>query len=71
MIGFWLMILLFLALVAVGPWWPFSRGWSHTPLAALAGMLLAWALVVWLGWVDFFWPWVGVPGPPTVPSAVG
>lgn len=71
MTGFRLMILLFLALVAVGPWWPFNRGWGRTPLAALVGMLLVWALVVWRGWAGFFWPWVGVPGPPAVPPAAG
>ena len=70
MVGFWLLILLFLVLVAVGPWWPFSRGWGYTPLAALVGLLLVWMLAVWPGWVAFFWPWQGLP-PPAAASPAG
>jgi Protein of unknown function (DUF3309) len=71
MVGFGLMILLSLLLVAVGPWWPFSRGWGYTPLAGLVGMLLVWMLVVWLGWVAFIWPWQGLPPPAAVPVPAG
>lgn len=59
MIGFWLLALLFLLLLASGPWWPHSRGWGYKPTVALLAVLLSW-LVVWFGWVAFAWPWATV-----------
>jgi hypothetical protein len=70
LIGFWVMILLFVLLLATGPWWPYSGGWGYAPAGILLVALLVWLLVAWLGWVAFFWPWMGAPPPPAVPPAI-
>jgi len=57
-LAFWTLMLLFLALLAAGPWWPYSRGWGMRPAAAVLGLLAVWLVVLWVGVVPFSWPWV-------------
>jgi hypothetical protein len=67
MLGFWTLALLFLALAAAGPWWPFSRGFGFTPAAFVLALLLAWLAVVWIGWLPFAWPWTAALRAPDLP----
>jgi hypothetical protein len=64
MIGFYVLVLLLLALLLAGPWWPYSRGWGFTPAGVILAGLLLWALIAWFAFIPFAWPWaVAVRGP--------
>jgi hypothetical protein len=67
-IGFWLLLVLFVLLLATGPWWPYSRGWGYGPASVLLTALLVWLAVIWLGWIAFLWPWAAATPPPVAGS---
>lgn len=56
MVGFWLLVLLFILLIFAVPWWPYSRTWGYRPVSILLAVLLIWLLLVWIGWVAVTWP---------------
>lgn len=60
MFGFWLFVILLIALILVTPWWPHSRGWGYWPGGTLLTILVVWLVLVWMGWIVFSLPW----GPP-------
>ncbi len=73
MLEFWLLIVLLILLIAGYPGWPYSQGWGYGPAGIIVALLLAWLIVIWLGYVAFAWPWVAPPAttvPPPTTSAV-
>jgi hypothetical protein len=58
--GFWLLLILLVLLIASAPVYPYSRGWGYWPAGVLAGVLILWLIVLWAGWVAFAWPWAVV-----------
>lgn len=66
-LAFWTLFLLFLVLLADGPWWPYSRGWGATPAAVILGILLVWLIVILVGGVPFAWPWAATVTAPDLP----
>lgn len=61
MLGFWLLVLLVLLLLAVAPAYPYSRSWGYLPAAILALLIIFWVLLIWLGFVALVWPWAATP----------
>ena len=57
--GFWLLLLLIVFLIAALPTYPYSRGWGYGPAGIILLLLLMWLLAVWLGWIAFAFPWIG------------
>jgi len=56
MMAFWILALLCVALLAAGPWWPYSRGWGFAPIGVALAALLLWLLILWMGWVPYLQP---------------
>ncbi|HEV7263894.1 MAG TPA: DUF3309 family protein [Falsiroseomonas sp.] len=67
MIGFYVLVLLVLALLLAGPWWPYSRRWGFTPAGVILAGLLLWALIAWLAFIPFAWPWAVAARGPDLP----
>lgn len=59
--GFWLLLLLIVLLIATLPTYPHSRGWGYGPAAVVAFLFLIWFVAVWIGWLAFAWPWTAAP----------
>lgn len=57
--GFWILIFLIVIMTMAVPWWPYSRQWGYFPGTGLLVLLIIWILLLWLGMVTFYWPWVG------------
>lgn len=56
--GFWILLLLVVLLIAALPTYPHSRSWGYWPSGIIVFLLLFWFLAIWLGWFAFTWPWV-------------
>ncbi len=56
MFGFWLMLLLLLALAVALPWWPYSRGWGYSPGGVIIALLALLLFAMWMGWIIVAWP---------------
>ena len=56
MLGFWLLVILAILLIALIPTWPYSRGWGYYPAGFLAVLLLLWLLLIWFGYVALWYP---------------
>ena len=56
MIGFWLLLLFFVLLLAVAPVWPYSRAWGIGPAGLMVAIILLWLGLIWFGFVVFAWP---------------
>jgi hypothetical protein len=61
MAGFWILLLLLIALVASAPFYPYNRGWGTRPATILAILMVVWLLVIFLGFVSFALPWAVAP----------
>lgn len=59
--GFWLLLLLVVFLIAALPTYPYSRSWGFGPAGIIVLLLLIWFLAVWLGWLLFALPWAAAP----------
>lgn len=59
--GFWLLLLLLVLLVAAVPTYPYSRSWGYWPAGIIVLLLLIWFLAIWAGWMIFALPWVATP----------
>lgn len=58
MIGFWILVVLIVLVVASIPTYPYSRGWGIGPLGILLALLIIWLVLIYAGTVTFDWPWV-------------
>lgn len=65
--GFWVLVVLFLLLLAAGPWWPYSRSWGYWPGGFILGLLILWLALLWMGMVLFYWPWGAPSAVPVTP----
>jgi hypothetical protein len=61
MVGFWILLLLLIALVASAPFYPYSRVWGYWPATLLAMLTVLWLVVIFFGFVAFALPWVATP----------
>jgi hypothetical protein len=57
MFGFWMLLILFVLLVAAIPVYPYSRGWGYRPGGFLLALFFIWLIVIYFGIVAFWWPW--------------
>ena len=57
MLGFWILVLLFVLLILAMPWWPYSRRWNYRAAGLVVAAALVWLLLIWLGWIALAWPW--------------
>ncbi len=55
--GFIVFLILFSLFVIALPSWPYSRRWGYAPAGAVAGLLLLFLFLVWLGMIAVSWPW--------------
>lgn len=58
MVGFWVLVILFFVTIAAIPTYPYSRTWGYWPGGILLAALLLWLILLYLGTVAFYWPWV-------------
>lgn len=61
MIGFWVLLLLLIALVASAPFYPHSRAWGFWPATILGILTIVWLTVIFIGFVAFALPWAATP----------
>lgn len=64
MLGFWLVIILAVALFATLPSYQYSRAWGYYPSGIIALALMVLIAVMWFGMLAFSWPWSAPPPPP-------
>ncbi|PCC70064.1 Protein of unknown function [Nannocystis exedens] len=64
MVGFWLVILLAIALLATLPAYQHSRSWGYYPSGIIGLMLLVLISLMWFGLIAFSWPWAAPPSRP-------
>jgi len=55
-VGFWILVVLLVALLAVLPFWPYSRTWGRGPLLVAIAAVGIWIVAILLGWVVFALP---------------
>lgn len=60
MLGFWILALLLVVLIASVPAYPYSREWGYWPAGILLAILIFWFLLIYFGTVAFWWPWAPV-----------
>ncbi|WAS95078.1 DUF3309 domain-containing protein [Nannocystis punicea] len=63
MFGFWLVLILAIALFAALPAFQYSRNWGYYPSGIIGLVLLAVICLMWFKFIAFSWPWPA-PGPP-------
>ncbi|HEV7275470.1 MAG TPA: DUF3309 family protein [Devosiaceae bacterium] len=61
MIGFWVLLLLLIALVASAPFYPHSRAWGYWPATIIGILMIVWLTVIFIGFVAFALPWATAP----------
>jgi hypothetical protein len=62
--GFWILLILVLLFAATVPIYPHSRSWGFGPIAVVLMAVALWMIVIYFGYVAFWWPWAGEPVPP-------
>jgi len=50
-------LLLIFVVIAVAPYWPYSRAWGFRPISVLLTMLAVLLVLVWLGAIAAWQPW--------------
>jgi hypothetical protein len=65
MLGFWILVLLIILVLAALPSWPYSRGWGVGPVGILLVLLIIWLVLVYLGTVTLTFPWATSVAPAT------
>lgn len=64
MLGFWLVIVLAILLLAALPAFSYSRNWGYYPSGILGLILLLMIFLMWFKVIAFAWPWGAPPLPP-------
>lgn len=57
MLGFWILVILIVLVLASIPSWPYSRGWGAGPVGILLVVLIIWLVLIFMGTVEWQWPW--------------
>lgn len=64
MLGFWLVIILVVALLSTLPSYQYSRAWGFYPSGIIALVLLMLIVLMWFGMIAISWPWSAPPPAP-------
>ncbi len=50
-VGWWIVLLLVILVIADAPSWPYSRGWGYYPSGGLGLVLLILIIALLIGWI--------------------